>query len=205
MSSSAHKDSAPVVWSSIKITFEGSLKTIMLAYDHSTVMPAPDSLNIRYVDLKGRLQDQVINNDEPQPSPTSPKSFLTASTDLSLYPGETKIIELSTILREAGEAKAMAATFEINLGNYELEYLVVLQQDDEGWTDELGIGGNLGSGSRKRSRGEVTPSGGNAAWWLQDKTGSFRKKPVRSEEPTALRWVITRSLSFIINMVKDSS
>ncbi|RPB25744.1 hypothetical protein L211DRAFT_821552 [Terfezia boudieri ATCC MYA-4762] len=187
MSSNAHKDSAPVVWSSIKITFEGSLKTIMLTHETSVVLPVPDSSNIRYVDLKGRLQDQVVNHDDLQPSPTSPKSFLTASTDLSLYPGETKIIELSTILREAGEAKAMAATFEINIDEYELEYLVVLQQDDEGWTDELGIGGNLGSGSRKRSRGEVTPSGGNAAWWIQDRTGGFRKKPVRSEEPTALK------------------
>lgn len=186
MSSNAHKDSAPVVWSSIKVTFEGSLKTVLLTHDISAALPAPDSSNIRYIDLKGRLQDQAVNHDL-QSSPTSPKSFLIVSADLSLYPGETKIIELSTILREAGEAKAMAATFEINIDEYELEYLVVLQQDDEGWTDELGIGGNLGSGSRKRSRGEVTPSGGNAAWWIQDRAGRFRKKPVRSEEPTALK------------------
>jgi len=187
MSSSAHKGSAPVVWSSIKITFEGSLKTIILTHDTSAVPPVPDSSDIRYVDLKGKLQDQFVNHDDLQPSPTSPKSFLIASTNLSLYPEETKIIELSTILREAGEAKAMAATFEINIDEYELEYLVVLQQDNEGWTDELGIGGNLGSGSRKRGQGEVTPSGGNAAWWIQDRAGGFRKKPVRSEEPTALK------------------
>ena len=189
MSSSAHKDSAPVIWSSVRITFEGSVKTIMLRHDTSLELHGPDSSNVRYLDLKGALQDQVQNVDEPQPSPTSPKSFLTSKTDLSLYPGETKIIELSTILREAGEAKAMAATFEITNDSYELELLVVLQTDDEGWTEELGIGGNIGSGSRKRGRGEITTSGGNAAWWIEDNNGRFRKRPVRSEEPMALKYV----------------
>lgn len=188
MTSNAHKDSAAVVWTSIKITFEGSLKTILLTHATSTEFIPPPQAGIRFVDLKGKLQEQTANVDETQTPSTSSKSILTASVDLSLCPGETKIIELSSILREAGEAKAMATTFEISNDSYKLEYLIIQQQEDEGWTDELGIGGNVGSGSRIRSRGEITQSGGNAAWWIEDKTGRFRKKPVRSEEPTALKY-----------------
>ena len=188
MNSDAHKDSAPIIWSSIKVTFEGSAKTILLTHDPCAELTQPKSSHIQFLDLKGKLQEQAFDTDASQPSPTSPRSFLTALTDLSLHPGETKVIELSNISREAGEATAMAATFEIVTDNFQLEYLVILQQDDEGWTDELGIGGSVGSGSRKRGKGEITPSGGNAAWWIQDKSGNLKKRPVRSEEPTALKY-----------------
>lgn len=181
VSSDAHKDSAPIIWSSIKVTFEGNAKTILLTHN-------PKSSHARFLDLKGKLQEQAFDIDASQPSPTPPKSFLTALTDLSLYPSETKVIELSNIPREAGEARAMAATFEMVTDSFQLEYRVVLQQDDEGWTDELGIGGSVGSGSRKRGKGEITSSGGNAAWWIKDRFGNFRKRPVRSEEPTALKY-----------------
>lgn len=196
MSSNAHKDSAPIIWSSIKVTFEGSAKTILLTHDPCAEPTQPKSSYVQFLDLKGKLQEQAFDTDASQPSSMSPKSFLTVLADLSLYPSETKVIELSNISREAGEARAMAATFEIVTNSFQLEYLVILQQDDEGWTDELGIGGSVGSGSRKRGKGEITPSGGNAAWWIQDRSGKLRRRPVRSEEPTALKYAhVTPSLT----------
>ena len=187
MTSTAQKDSAPVVWSSVKITFEGSIITIVLTHDRSTDLQPPDERSVRLIDIKGKLNDQILDPKEPPPSPTSPKTFLKASTDLSIYPGETKVIELSILLREAGEAKVMAATLEITTPEYEFEYLVVLENENEGWTDELGIGKSIGAGSRRRGRGEITVSGGNSAWWVRDQKAVLRKKPVRSEEPATLR------------------
>ncbi|KAF8473879.1 Gryzun, putative trafficking through golgi-domain-containing protein [Kalaharituber pfeilii] len=187
MASNAHKGSAPVVWSRIRINIEGSMKAIILTHESTTLLTPPDTHNIRYIDIQGKLQEQILNSDKATHSPSSPKAFLKAATDLSLYPGETKIIELSTILREAGEAKAITAVFELSDERPRLEIVVELQLYNEGWTDDLGIGKNVGFGSRNRSHGEITLSGGNSAWWMKDRQGRFRKKPVRSEQPASLR------------------
>ena len=166
------------------------MKTIYLTHDKSvTLAPPPGRDNIRLVDLNGKLQDQASNSDAPPPSPTSPKSYLIAQADLSLYPGETKIIELSTIPREVGDAKALAAEFGIDNDDYKLGLRFELEIEDQGWTDELGIGRSLGSGSRKRARGEITSSGGNAAWWMRDKTGKLWKKPIRAADPIGLKYL----------------
>ncbi|PWW77011.1 hypothetical protein C7212DRAFT_357436 [Tuber magnatum] len=154
ISSDAHASAAPIVFSELKITYEGNLRTTLLR--HTSPSPRSDS-KINKINLRGKVQEQSHSPDEPLPSPTSIKSFLVANTDLSLAPGETKIYEFSSILREAGDAKAICATFVMYTEGFELDYMVMLDTD-----------------------------GGSGIWWSGEEGGPLKKKPLRAKEPGAL-------------------
>jgi hypothetical protein len=101
-----------------------------------------------------------------------------ADTNLSFHPGDIKIFELSTMLREAGDAKAVCATFVLDNDGFELDYIVMLDEDKE----------SMGSVHLLPDRKpQTTVNGGHGAWWLDNGDGKLRKKPIRAAEPEALK------------------
>ncbi|KAG0640099.1 Gryzun, putative trafficking through golgi-domain-containing protein [Tuber brumale] len=182
ISSDAHASAAPIVFSELKISYEGNLRTILLR--HTPSSPRPDS-KINKINLKGKVQEQNHSPDEPLPSPTSIKSFLVANTDLSLAPGETKIYEFSSILREAGDAKAICATFVMYTEGFELDYMVMLdtEYDDD---DRVDAPSTRAVHQITRKLTHTTPSGANGVWWAGEEGGPLKKKPLRAKEPGTL-------------------
>jgi len=182
ISSDAHASAAPIVFSELKISYEGNLRTILLR--HTPSCPRPSS-KLNKINLKGKVQEQNHSLDEPLPSPTSIKSFLVANTDLSLAPGETKIYEFSSILREAGDAKAICATFVMYTDGFELDYMVMLdtEYDDD---DRVDAPSARAVHQITRKLTHTTPNGGTGVWWVGEEGGPLKMKTLRAKEPGTL-------------------
>ncbi|KAA8895445.1 Gryzun, putative trafficking through golgi-domain-containing protein [Sphaerosporella brunnea] len=171
ITSNAHPSSAPLVFSELKITYEGGLKTILLRHDPSvTVDPSP---SVRIISLQSSLHEFTEQDASgPLHSPTSIASHthLVADTDLSIAPGQTKIYELSAILREAGTAKAICGTFGMVNDSFDLDFVVMFGEDEiSSAVHPLPIK-NI----------NTTPNGGKGVWWKQDADGKITKRPLRS-------------------------
>lgn len=186
ITSSAQPSSIPVTFSELKINYEGSLKTILLKHTPSptdTFKPPTISNNAASkIDLKNAIHELQHPPNEPLPSPTSIKSFLYANTDLTLAPGETKVFELSSTLREAGEAKAICATFVFVSEGFELDFMLMLDAEDEESSVHV---------LPNRRQGELA-AGGDGFWWTEipkkgtEGTVELKKKPLRGVEPGRL-------------------
>lgn len=186
ITSSAQPSSIPVTFSELKINYEGSLKTILLKHTPSPIdPPGPPTIStntVSKIDLKSAIHELPHPPNEPLPSPTSAKSFLYANTDLTLAPGQTKVFELSSILREAGEAKAICATFVFVSEGFELDFMLMLDADEE--ESSVHVLPNRGQGT--------LAAGGDGVWWTEiPKKGTegaveLRKKPLRGVEPGRL-------------------
>lgn len=128
------------------------------------------------LDLKNKLTEQHT-------TPDAPSLFLAADTDLTLAPGETKVFELAAVLREAGDAKAVCATFVFVSDGFELDFMLMLEADEE----EAGGVHVLPSAAARRR--QVTANGGSGAWWIEapaaggGETTELRRKPLRAVEP----------------------
>jgi hypothetical protein len=183
VTSDAHPGSAPVVFSEVKVTYEGNLRTVL--FRHSSQLP-PSASKIQKIDLKGKIHEQQHSPGEPLPSPTSMKSFLVTDTDLSLAPGETKIYEFSSTLREAGGAKAICATFVMYSDDFELDYMVMLDEEyDDDRIDAPSVHAVHPLPNRKKIH--TTPNGGGRVWWLgEGGSETLKKKPLRAKEPGSL-------------------
>lgn len=173
------------MFSEVKLTYEGNLRTVLLR--HSPSLLSPDS-KIHKIDLKGKVHEQLHSPGEPLPSPTSTKSYLVTDTDLSLAPGVTKIYEFSSTLREAGVAKAICATFVMYSEGFELDYMVML---DEEYDDDDRVGAPSMRAVHplpNRKTVHTTPNGGSRVWWLgEEGSETLKKKPLRAKEPGSLR------------------
>ena len=172
ISSIAHQSSAPVVFSELKITYEGGLKTVLLRHDPSSV-----SQPVQIVDLQSSLHEPTHSADGQALSPTSliTQAFLTAETDLSIAPGQTKIYELGAILREAGSAKAICGTFGMVNDSFDLDFVVMFTGDDSaGAVHPLPIRDPW-----------TTRDGGTGVWWTKTASGKVRKRPLRAH-PSSL-------------------
>ncbi|KAI5839974.1 Gryzun, putative trafficking through golgi-domain-containing protein [Morchella snyderi] len=197
ITSTAHPSSTPITFTELKLTFDGPLKPIHLHHS-SACIPPPTNKNtntattttatVTKLDLKTKLTEQ-------HPTPDAP-SFLAADTDLTLAPGETKVFELAAVLREAGDAKAVCATFVFASDGFELDFMLMLEADEEEGAGGMGGGGGVhvlpSAAARRR---QATANGGSGAWWVEAPAGGrkdrdsaegaveLRRKPVRAAEP----------------------
>lgn len=165
--------SRPLVFAELKVAYEG-LKTVLLRHDPSITATSTDGA--RFIDLKRKVCEQNQAVDEPPSSPTSANSYLVGSADLTLGPGETRIYEMSTILREAGDTKAMCATFNIVGDRFELDLLCMLDDDDfkpASLVHPLPF------------KKQFSCNGGKGVWWYTD-GNSLKKRPVWAAQPTTL-------------------
>lgn len=108
----------PVTMSDIRITFEGSMKPIVLS--HSGIDDQPDQPD--------QPCDAVLQVVSLAESTQGDRPILTGDASLVFGPGQTRIFEFSTVLREDGQAKAVSAAFSMASELFDLEYITTFEQ-----------------------------------------------------------------------------
>ncbi|KAI9051245.1 hypothetical protein LZ554_005346 [Drepanopeziza brunnea f. sp. 'monogermtubi'] len=106
---------ASVTISDIKITFNGSMKPVVLS--HRAIDDGLDQTPVI------ALQSVPLTEATPDE-----RSVLIGHASLVFGPGQTRIFEFSTVLREDGEAKAISATFSMATDLFDLEYVNTFDQ-----------------------------------------------------------------------------
>ena len=109
--SSAMPTAAPMTMAEIRLSFEGSMKPLIL----------------RHVSDMDELSDNsgIISLSKVTLSEISEggRASLVGETTLIFRPGQTRVFEFSTALREAGDGTAVSATFLMNNDLFDLEYI----------------------------------------------------------------------------------
>ncbi|KAG0649795.1 Trafficking particle complex subunit 11 [Hyphodiscus hymeniophilus] len=106
--------SVPITMTEIRIEFEGSMKPIILRHDSSAQDPSPELLTLRKVSLD-ETQEQSSGRDG--------RPAMSGETCLTFRAGRIRVFQFGSLLREAGEARAISATFVIASDFFDLEYV----------------------------------------------------------------------------------
>ena len=114
VTSTALPASISVVMTEIRIEFEGSMKPIILRHGGTVEEPSSGPLSLSKVSLAEFQADNTRGYDRPT---------LSGDSDLTFRPGQIRVFEFSSLLREAGEARALLVTFAIASDNFDLEYV----------------------------------------------------------------------------------
>ncbi len=117
--SSAHHDSAAVTLSHIVVDFKGYLGQVRISHseesDEATSSSA-GAVSLLYVTLR--------ENEEGKKSAVPPKAE--GSANLTFLPGQTKVYEIRTVPREAGEVVAVTATIHVAADRFDFELFTPL-------------------------------------------------------------------------------
>jgi hypothetical protein len=122
ITSDAMTASAPLIVSEIRIEFEGSMKPIVLVNDESigtTIDTKPVSLT------RVLLKDVFPDNEDANTMSSAHRGrpILSGMAGLTLQPGQTRVLELKSLLREAGDAIATSVTFSIVSELFDLDFV----------------------------------------------------------------------------------
>ncbi|CAJ2505284.1 Uu.00g126780.m01.CDS01 [Anthostomella pinea] len=133
--SNAFPKSAPVVLETIRIDFDGSLRTIHLKHDGSEDQTTTSSspLHVTRVLLKeAESPSDAISDDDASETASQgvPTALLEAVTNLTLLPGQTRVFEMDVPLREPGDAKASSVQVSINPESFSLRCTMKLREAD---------------------------------------------------------------------------
>ncbi|KAK6542142.1 hypothetical protein TWF694_007909 [Orbilia ellipsospora] len=107
--SMAQPNSTPLVLSEIKIEYKGYLKPV--TFHHEASGDSPD-----YQDLKSTIKD-ISPSDGKKP-------YMEGNADLTLKPGQVKVLEWSALLREHGDARATSITLTLRGEGYDIDLIV---------------------------------------------------------------------------------
>ena len=121
VTSDALPASTPIRISEIKIDFEGNMKPIILRHSKTP----QDIKNQRVILTKVALND-VLESTESSSGTGSMQNgrpILSGTDDLTFWPGKTRVFEFGCLLREAGEASAVSATFSIASQLFDLDFI----------------------------------------------------------------------------------
>jgi hypothetical protein len=108
--SSAMPTAVPVTMAEVRLSFEGSLKPLVLRHQAAA---DERTENVGSTSLTKVLLSEIIQDG---------KASLLGETSLTFRPGQTTVFEFSTALREAGDGTAVSATFIMNTDLFDLEY-----------------------------------------------------------------------------------
>lgn len=128
--SDAHGASPPVVLSGFKIEVEGSMKSISIR--HKAVVGDAER-KPAFLHTKPTLAETTIAHKEDE------MNILAGEDDLTIIPGQTRVFEFSSLLREAGEASAIAATISRTSQLYDFNYVQTFEsaiQPDVWWGEK---------------------------------------------------------------------
>lgn len=109
--SSAMPTAAPVTMAEVRLSFEGSLKPLILRHKPAADEPSDNSGNISLT----KVSLTEVSQDG--------RASLLGETSLTFRPGQTTVFEFSTAPREAGDGTAVSATFLMNTDLFDLEYV----------------------------------------------------------------------------------
>ncbi len=129
VTSSALPAAAPVTISEVHVNFEGSMKPLVLKHQSESNTPHGAS--------KGICFERVSLNETTE----NGRPVLVGSASLTFAPGQTKVFDFDSFLREAGDATAISATFYIASELFDLEYVHNFRQTNafDVWYGEKAI------------------------------------------------------------------
>lgn len=126
ITSVAQPSSAPITLSEVKIVFEGSLRPIKLQSEHE--VDESDSSSCQISDVT--LRDSTASTDSSTPlSPTEGTASMVGAANLTFRPSQTRVYNLTSIPREAGEAKVASISLLIEGENFNLVYAITRHRE----------------------------------------------------------------------------
>ncbi|RDA93882.1 hypothetical protein CP533_4519 [Ophiocordyceps camponoti-saundersi (nom. inval.)] len=136
--SAAMPGSAPVTFSSLRVELTGSLRPLVIEHETSEkdVQVPINTLSL----------DEEFAEAEADESP----SQLRGRCDLTLRPGQRRVLEAAIPLRAAGPAEAKSVTFHLNNESFDLDYTVNFHETDDavGWYTGPGAGRDVRTDGR---------------------------------------------------------
>ncbi|KAI9819952.1 MAG: hypothetical protein M1827_006522 [Pycnora praestabilis] len=134
ISSRAVEGSAPISFSEIKLSFEGSLRTIVLSNQAASNVvgtEVKDGFQLAGIDLSEATFDEAVPNCAT--SGTSTPS-MRGVADLTIAPGQVKILNFVTIFREAGDVRLVSVAFSIKQDLFQMEYIQNIKDSESSAT-----------------------------------------------------------------------
>ncbi|KAF4634060.1 hypothetical protein G7Y89_g4066 [Cudoniella acicularis] len=108
ITSSALPNAAPVIMSEVKVILEGNMKPLCIQHKLGNEDESQRPMVFNKVSLADTMSDG--------------KSLQVGQADLTFRPGQTKVFEFSSLLREDGDVRAASATFSIISDSFDLDY-----------------------------------------------------------------------------------
>lgn len=141
--SEALASSKALTFSSLRVEFTGSLKSIMIEHRASETSAPGSNACIRSI----TLVEEFSKDAEDELS-----SQLRGQADLTLKPGQRRVLEMAIPLREDGDAEASSATLLYESEAYDLNYTMGFRDTDTavGW-----YSASSGASHRPRSNARV--------------------------------------------------
>jgi hypothetical protein len=133
VTSTAQTTSVPVTMNEIRIEFEGGMKPIILRHDSTVQEPNRGPLSLSKVSLADFQAGSSGREGRPA---------LLGEADLTFRPGQTRVFEFGSLLRDAGEAKAVSAAFAKASDLFDLEYVQTFTErttTPDVWWGENGV------------------------------------------------------------------
>ncbi|XXG95941.1 hypothetical protein Hte_002217 [Hypoxylon texense] len=133
ITSNSFPDAAPVVLDSIRVEFDGSLRTIQLKHQASNSQaPSASRLRVTKVTLvEVEASDDADSDDISEASSESTSAVLLEGVDdLTLLPGQTRVFQIDVPLREPGDAKASSVQVSVAPGSFTLKYSMKLRENN---------------------------------------------------------------------------
>ena len=130
--------SAPVTLSEIRLEFDGTMKPLKLRHKETAEDKTRD--HSEFVLSKVPLSDASYEKRDGTRQNISGRSSFGGENNLTFWPGQTKVFWFSSLLREAGDAKAISATFSLNSELFDLDYVQRIESTsdpDIWWSDDL--------------------------------------------------------------------
>lgn len=158
ISSCASTMSLPISLSEVKIVFEGSIRPIKLEPDPEIGGQEPQVCEILEVPLRESVMT-TMNPDaglSKQNSSNGLKSMI-GFTNLTFAPGQTRVFDLSSVPREAGEAQPASISLIVDDPSFNIDFVVTNQLHN------------------------------NETWWKRGKNGIYTAKFGKGRAPTMVR------------------
>jgi hypothetical protein len=120
LSSNAFPSSTAVILSQVEILYEGNIKPIVLEHDTDQKEPENEKFGLVYKELTLAEKDDRAGS--------------VGKTNLELWPGQRKIFEFASLLREAGSARAVSAAITMTTESFDVKYVHVFDSSTRnGW------------------------------------------------------------------------
>ncbi|KAM4062976.1 gryzun, putative trafficking through golgi domain-containing protein [Hirsutella rhossiliensis] len=138
--SEALASSEPVTFSSLRVEFTGSLKPIIIEHGVSKTSADPSGSNMC-------IDTLTLDEEFSEASEDELPSQLRGRSDLTLKPGQRRVLEVAVPLREAGNAEASSVTLFYESEAYDMSYTLGFRETDAvvGWY-------SAGSGAPRKPR-----------------------------------------------------
>lgn len=150
ISSCAQPTSAPIKLSGVKIVFEGCIRPIKLQPDENVDADITNGFTIASLTLR----EPSIADPSTLQSPSGSVSALLGTTDLTIGPSQSKVINLACIPRESGEARVAFITMVVEEEKFDLTYVMTDQSQQASF------------------------------WWQQTKKGPSRRRVGKDRDPS---------------------